>query len=142
MRHGIAALAFPYPLNYGEGPLLDQAVRLQELENIYPSDLSRPPYLISNYPPLFVLLQAPLVWAFGPAFLYGRAISLLCAVAVAGLIAVTINTLTRDRTSAVAGGLTFLDGPLCAPRSYSFSPCRWSSWFRLPSSPTRGPRQA
>ena len=64
-RRGIAALAFPHPLNYGEGPLLDQAVRLQELQNIYPSDLSKPPYVISNYPPLFVLLQAPLVWAFG-----------------------------------------------------------------------------
>jgi ABC-type glycerol-3-phosphate transport system permease component len=110
-RHGIAALAFPYPLNYGEGPLLDQAVRLQELQNIYPSDLSRPPYVISNYPPLFVLLQAPLVWAFGPAFLYGRAISLLCSIAVAGLIAATINTLTRDRTASVAGGLTFLAVP-------------------------------
>jgi hypothetical protein len=82
-RHGIAALAFPYPLNYGEGPLLDQAVRLQELQNIYPSDLSKPPYVISNYPPLFVLLQAPLVWAFGPAYLYGRAISLLSTFAVA-----------------------------------------------------------
>jgi ABC-type glycerol-3-phosphate transport system permease component len=111
VRHGIAALAFPYPLNYGEGPLLDQAVRLQELQNIYPSDVSRPPYVISNYPPLFVLLQAPLVWAFGPAFLYGRAISLLCTIAVAGLIAATINTLTRDRTASVAGGLTFLAVP-------------------------------
>ena len=110
-RHGLAALAFPYPLNYGEGPLLDQAVRLQELGNIYPSDLSRPPYVISNYPPLFVLLQTPLVWAFGPAFLYGRAISLLCTVAVAGLISATINRLTRDRTASVVGGLTFLAVP-------------------------------
>jgi ABC-type sugar transport system permease subunit len=110
-RHGFAALDFPYPLNYGEGPLLDQAVRLQELQNIYPSDLSRPPYVISNYPPLLVLLQAPLVWAFGPAFLYGRAISLLCTITVAGLIATTINTLTRDRMAAVAGGLTFLAVP-------------------------------
>jgi multiple sugar transport system permease protein len=110
-HHGIVALAFPYPLNYGEGPLLDQAVRLRELQNIYPSDLSSPPYVISNYPPLFVLLQAPLVWAFGPAFLYGRAISLLCTFAVAGLIATTINTLTRDRMASVAGGLTFLAVP-------------------------------
>jgi multiple sugar transport system permease protein len=110
-RHGLAALAFPYPLNYGEGPLLDQAVRLQELQNIYPPDLSRPPYVISNYPPLFVLLQAPLVWTFGPALLYGRAISLVCTVAVAGLISATINRLTRDRRASAAGGLTFLAVP-------------------------------
>jgi ABC-type sugar transport system permease subunit len=111
VRHGIAALAFPYPLNYGEGPLLNQAVRLEQLQNIYPSDLSSPPYVISNYPPLFVLLQAPLVWVFGPTFLYGRAISLLCTIAVASLVAATVNTLTRDKTASVVGGLTFLAVP-------------------------------
>jgi hypothetical protein len=111
VRHGLAALAFPYPLNYGEGPLLDQAVRLADLQNIYPADLSAPPYVVSNYPPLFVLLQAPFVWAFGPEFLYGRVISLASTMAVAGLIAATLHTITRDRTSSVAGCLTFLAVP-------------------------------
>ena len=32
VRHGLAALAFPYPLNYGEGPLLDRATRLADLK--------------------------------------------------------------------------------------------------------------
>jgi ABC-type sugar transport system permease subunit len=111
MRHGLAALAFPYPLNYGEGPLLDQAARLANLENIYPVGLSRPPYVVSNYPPLYVLLQAPFVWAFGPGFLYGRAISLVSTLAVAALIALTLHAFTRDRTASVAGGLTFLAVP-------------------------------
>jgi ABC-type Fe3+ transport system permease subunit len=78
VRHGIAALAFLYPLNYGEGPLLDQAMRLADLKNIYPVDLSNPSYVVSNYPPLFLLLQAPFVWAFGPEFLYGPTISPRC----------------------------------------------------------------
>ena len=43
VRHGVAALAFPYPLNYGEGPLLDQAVRLTDLKNIYPRIFRHPP---------------------------------------------------------------------------------------------------
>lgn len=110
-RHGLDALAFPYPLNYGEGPLLDQAVRLAALENIYPSDISKPPYVVSNYPPLFVLLQAPLVWAFGPEFWYGRAISLASTVAAAVLIAQILHALTRDRTASAAGGLSFLAVP-------------------------------
>src|SRR5215210_9325759 len=105
VRHGLAALAFPYPLNYGEGPLLDQAARLADLKNIYPADLSKPPYVVSNYPALFVLLQAPFVWIFGPGFLYGRAISLLSTVAVAALVALTVHALTRDRTASAAGGL-------------------------------------
>lgn len=111
VRHGLAALAFPYPLNYGEGPLLDQAARLADLKNIYPADLSKPPYVVSNYPPLFVSLQAPLVWAFGPEFLYGRSISLASTVAVAGLIAATLNAFSRDKTASAAGGLTFLAVP-------------------------------
>src|SRR5919107_3496387 len=110
-RHGLAALAFPYPLNYGEGPLLDQAVRLASMRNIYPADLSTPPYVVSNYPPLFVLLQAPLMWIFGPEFLYGRVISLASPMAVAGLIFATLHAITRDRTASAAGGLTFLAVP-------------------------------
>jgi len=111
VRHGLAALAFPYPLNYGEGPLLDQVVRLQNLKNIYPADLSEPPYTVSNYPPLFVLLQAPFVWAFGPEFLYGRSISFASTIAVAGLIAATLGAFTRDKTASAAGSLTFLAVP-------------------------------
>jgi hypothetical protein len=110
-RHGLAALTFPYPLNYGEGPLLDQAARLAGLRNIYPADLSRPPYVISNYPPLYVLFQAPFVSFFGPEFWYGRAISLLSTLASAALISALINALYRDRIAALAGGLTFLGVP-------------------------------
>jgi trehalose/maltose transport system permease protein len=111
VAHGLAALDFPYTLNYGEGPILDQAARLQDLKNIYPADLSEPPYAVSNYPPLFVLLQAPLVWAFGPGFWYGRAISLASTIAVAALIALTVHAFTRDKTASLAGGLTFLAAP-------------------------------
>src|SRR5215510_10686027 len=59
------AITFPYPLDYGEGPLLDQAMRLARFENIYRGDLTVPPYTLANYPPLFPLIQAPLVLAFG-----------------------------------------------------------------------------
>src|SRR5579862_2959962 len=54
-QHIPIALNDPYTLNYGEGPLLDQAVRLAHGENIYQPDLSQPPYTITNYPPLYVL---------------------------------------------------------------------------------------
>ncbi|HET7270699.1 MAG TPA: carbohydrate ABC transporter permease, partial [Rubrobacter sp.] len=110
-RHGLAALAFPYPLNYGEGPLLDQAARLADLETIYRADISKPPYVVSNYPPLFVGFQAPLVWIFGPAFWYGRAISLASTVVVACLISAVLHALTRDRISSMVAGLTFMAVP-------------------------------
>src|SRR5215813_9521020 len=75
-----AALAFPFPLDYGEGPMLDQTSRLTHFENIYRNSFATPPYTVSNYPPLFQLIQVPLAWIVGPAFWYGRLISILSAV--------------------------------------------------------------
>jgi hypothetical protein len=124
LRHGWEALAFPYPLNYGEGPLLDQSVRLAEFQNIYRTDLSAPPYVIANYPPLFMLAQVPFVWLFGPALWYGRLISLLSVAAVALFVGLTLHALTKDRIAAVAGALIFPAMPYVV---------RWSSLSRVDS---------
>lgn len=122
VRYGAQALTFPYPLNYGEGLLLDQAVRLAGFENVYRADLSESPFTVSNYPPLFTLLQAPLVWIFGPAYWYGRAISLASAAIVVALIALTTHALTRDKVVFLAGGLGFLAAPYVL---------QWSSLSRV-----------
>ena len=106
-----AALAFPFPLDYGEGPLLDQTLRLAQFENIYRNSFASPPYTVSNYPPLFQLIQVPFTWIMGPAFWYGRLISILSAVSAAGLIGLILNTLTSDRIAAAIGGLTLLSFP-------------------------------
>jgi 4-amino-4-deoxy-L-arabinose transferase-like glycosyltransferase len=119
---GWDALTFPYPLNYGEGPLLDQAVRLAEFRNIYRGELTGPPYVVSNYPPLFPLAQAPFVWLFGPAFWYGRLISLISAAVVALFVGLTLHALTRDRLAAVTGALIFPAMPYVV---------RWSSLARV-----------
>jgi hypothetical protein len=104
-------LAFPFPLDYGEGPILDQTLRLASFENIYRDSFASPPYTVSNYPPLFQLIQVPFAWIVGPAFWYGRFISILSAVSAAVLIGLILNTLTRDRIAAAIGGLTLLTFP-------------------------------
>lgn len=106
-----ASLSYPYPLDYGEGPLLDQTMRILAGENIYDPDFNAPPYTISNYPPLFLLAQAPFAVVFGPAMWYGRLISLIGALATAVLIGLTLHTLTGDRIGAVVGGLLFVSVP-------------------------------
>jgi hypothetical protein len=110
-RHQWAALTFPYPLDYGEGPILDQALRLARFTNIYRADLSAPPYTISNYPPVYPLAHVPFVWLFGPAFWYGRAISLLGALAAAAFVGLTLHAITRDAVAAAAAGVTLLCFP-------------------------------
>jgi hypothetical protein len=110
-RLASAALTFPFPLEYGEGPMLDQTLRLVSFENIYRDSFASPPYTVSNYPPLFQLIQVPCAWMVGPAFWYGRLISILSAVSAAGLIGLILNTLTHDRIAAAVGGLTLLAFP-------------------------------
>jgi hypothetical protein len=124
LRHGWDALAYPYPLNYGEGPLLDQSVRLAQLQDIYRTELRTAPYVVANYPPLFMLAQVPFVWLFGPALWYGRLISLLSVVAVALFVGLTLHALTRDRIASIAGGLIFPAMPYVV---------RWSSLSRVDS---------
>ena len=63
-----------------EGPLLDQALRLAQGENIYRMPGAEPPWTISNYPPLYPLIESAASQIFGPTYWYGRATSLLSAV--------------------------------------------------------------
>ena len=105
-QHVPLALDDPYTLNYGEGPLLDQAVRLARGENIYQADLSTPPYTITNYPPLYVLAQVPFVQQFGAAFWYGRLISLISIALAALFLGLTVQAITQDGLAGLAAGLT------------------------------------
>ncbi len=106
-RHAATGLNYPYTLNYGEGPLLDQAIRLARGENIYRADLELPPYTITNYPPIYVLAQTPFIGAFGAALWYGRLITLLSTLIAALCIGLIARAITRDNVAGLAAGLAF-----------------------------------
>jgi hypothetical protein len=84
--HLAATLAFPYDLDYGEGYVLNDALRLARGEAIY-VDLQQFPMVRSPYPPLFPLLWSWLVGLTGPSFLGGRALSVLALAGIGGLAA-------------------------------------------------------
>lgn len=119
---GWSVITFPYPVDYGEGPLLDQAVRLARFENIYDRDLTSAPYAIANYPPLYVLAQTPWVRTFGPALWYGRLLSWLCVAASALLIALILRALTAEWLASIVGGACLLVMPYAA---------YWAPLFRI-----------
>jgi hypothetical protein len=80
--HAWAMLAHPFPLDYGEGPLLAQVELLRggtPIWRLY-GDPAQPPYAIVNYPPLYLLLTSGLSYAVGNPLLAGRLISLLATV--------------------------------------------------------------
>ena len=111
LAHALMAVCHRYPLDYGEAPLVDQAMRLAAGRNIYRPDISSPPYTISNYPPLYILSMAPYVGLFGPSFLMGRVISTLCGLASAAFLALIIYADTEDRLAAVVTAALFLAFP-------------------------------
>ncbi|HRZ25840.1 MAG TPA: hypothetical protein P5295_03455 [Spirochaetota bacterium] len=111
-----ASLRFPYPLDYGEGQLLDKVMLLSRFKSIYTSTphTCGPPYAIANYPPVYPLIQVPFAWLFGPAMWYGRAISILSILASSVFIGLTIHSLTGKRLAGVIGGITLLCFPYIA----------------------------
>jgi hypothetical protein len=119
---GLRVVVFPYPMDYGEGPLLAQTRALAQGDGIYRADLSSPPYTIANYPPIYPLVLSTVARGAGPAFWYGRLLSWLSIVAAAALIAATVLALTGDREAAAVGGLFLLAFPAA---SY------WASLYRV-----------
>ncbi len=122
--HGLIAVSFPYSLDYGEAPLIDQAIRLAAGENIYRPNIQTPPYTIANYPPGYVLTLAPLVKWFDSPFVTGRLISLLATLFSTVFIGLTIFSLTADRLSALTAAMFFLASPYVV---------QWSALARIDS---------
>jgi hypothetical protein len=79
-------LAFPYDLDYGEGYVLNDAVRLSRGESLY-VDLQQFPMVRSPYPPLFPLLWSLVVPLSGPVLAAGRLMSILSLASIAALVA-------------------------------------------------------
>jgi len=77
-------IAYPFPIDYGEGPLLRQLTYLQQggnLAGLY-GDPGQPPYLVVNYPPVYLVVSQILGIGM-PALMAGRLVSALAGLAVA-----------------------------------------------------------
>lgn len=101
-------IAFPFDYDQGEGFELYDTVLFSQAQLPY-RDTEIYPFYASNYPPLYHILAAPLVWLFGPAYWYGRLLSLLASLASACAIGYAVY---RDghqhRLIAVLSGLALL----------------------------------
>jgi len=94
-------LAFPYDLNYGEGYVLNDAVRLAHGESLY-VDLRQFPMVRSPYPPLFPLLWSAVVPLAGAELWPGRLLSVLSLVGIGAVVAWNARRATKMLWPAVA----------------------------------------
>ena len=108
----ISILLFPYGVDYGEAPLIDQARRIQNGEPLYKSDLSSPPYIIANYTPIYPLTVAAVDSILPlPPFQIGRAISWVSAILCAVVINALGAKLSGNRLAGLLAATLFLGHP-------------------------------
>ena len=77
--HAAHMLGYPFPLDYGEGPLLTQISLLRTglpFWQLY-ANPDQPPYAVVNYPPLYHLAATLVAFLTNNALLAGRIVSLL-----------------------------------------------------------------
>lgn len=109
--HAWLMLAHPFPIDYGEGPLLAQADLLLGGTSIWRlyADPEQYPFAIVNYPPLYLLLTAMVSPLTGSALAAGRLISLLaaggCVAALWRLSAAPVVQPTNQEAQSRAGSL-------------------------------------
>jgi hypothetical protein len=86
-------LGFPFPLDYGEGPLLAQVQQLlagRAFWQIY-ANPAQAPFLVVNYPPLYLVVTGSLARIIGDPLLAGRLIALFGALASTAALAALIG---------------------------------------------------
>jgi hypothetical protein len=110
--NSINTIRFPYSAGYGEAPLMDQARRIENREVIYKSNLNQPPYVISNYPPLYPFFVALTNSMFNiPLFQSGRIISMIFCVISGCIIGLLTMGLTGNKWIGGLSGVLFLGQP-------------------------------
>ncbi len=87
--YAINLINFPFDYDQGEGFELVDTVFFSRFEFPY-RDTEVFPFYSSNYPPLFHVIAAPLVWLFGPAYWYGRLLGFLGTCITAAAIAFAV----------------------------------------------------
>lgn len=118
---GVADIRCPYVLDYGEGLVLSQAVRLTQGDNLY-NDYTHYPFVVSNYPPLFIALSAVGVKLFGVSFAFGRALAFAAMLGVGAVMTVLLRRCRVGLAPALAAPAFLLSTRYVT---------EWASWMRV-----------
>jgi hypothetical protein len=101
LRYALAAVRFPFGLDYGEGIVWQQALLIPG-ERMY-GDIARYPFIVFHYPPVYHLAVRA-VAALGVDWLAaGRGISVLCTLLIAVLVAAISHDIAGPKSGRIAG---------------------------------------
>lgn len=105
--YAVRLFQFPFDYDQGEGFELMDTVLFSQGEWPY-RDNNTYPFYSSNYPPLFHVVTAPLVWLFGPHYWTGRLVSFLGTLITALAIGFGVQKAGRRWWLSALAGLAFL----------------------------------
>lgn len=105
--YAFALFQFPFDYDQGEGFELVDTLLFSQGEWPY-RDNDQYPFYSSNYPPVFHLVIAPLVWLFGPHYWTGRVVGYVGTLITAGAIGYAVWRQGRRWWLALLSGLAFL----------------------------------
>ncbi len=110
--NSVLTIRFPYGVDYGEAPLMDQVRRIETGETLYKSSINGPPYVIANYPPVYQL------WVSGvntllhiPLFQSGRISTLFFSILSGSIIGLFSYHLTDNKWMGVFSAALFWGQP-------------------------------
>jgi hypothetical protein len=107
VAYAVNLIQFPFDYDQGEGFELVDVIMFSQGQFPY-QDTETYPFYSSNYPPLFHIFPIPFMWAFGPAYWYGRLLGFLGTLICAWLIGYAVHRETRHVVISVLSGLAFL----------------------------------
>jgi len=99
-----AILRYPFQADDAEGVILAEAAMIADGANPYAYQPSPAHHFYAGpYTPLYIVINAAVVWIAGPTFAGGRAVQLLATLAVASWIAWAIGRAARGRIAWAIG---------------------------------------
>lgn len=113
----LTVIVYPYQVSYPEGFILNQAKLICEGKNIY-KNIDHYPFIIANYPPIYLLICAGFIKLFGISFFGGRLVTFLATILIVFLIYKILFKKTTRNTAIfcallfIASSYTFKDTPL------------------------------
>jgi 4-amino-4-deoxy-L-arabinose transferase-like glycosyltransferase len=97
----LAPIRSPWSRDYGEGAVLAMAQRLAEGKSYFVG-LRDYPFLLGNYPPVFIALTALCERAFGPTLWAPRLLALSATLATLSVLYLLLRRVLGERGSALA----------------------------------------
>jgi len=106
----IPLIASPYQIDYGEGLMLDGALRVRHAQPLYPNPFGFP-IVLHVYGPVAYAVAAAVLPADAPSFAAGRLLIVICSIALSLLLSIVLRRLTGSWWIGLSFGLLLLTLP-------------------------------